>query len=55
MRGSKACYSCSKLGHIMKDCSYIRDREKGKEKFQSNGPSAGFQGGNNSSNSSLGV
>ena len=38
-RGSNACYSCSKLGHMMKDCPYMRGQKKGKEKIQSNCPS----------------
>ena len=38
-RGSNTCYSCLKLGHTMKDCPYMRGREKGKDKVQSNGPS----------------
>nr|XP_019070683.1 uncharacterized protein LOC109120888 [Solanum lycopersicum] len=36
MRGSNACYSCRKTGHMMKDCPYMRGQEKGKEKFQLN-------------------
>ena len=39
MRGSNTCYSCSKPDHMMKDCPYMRGREKGKEKVQLNGPS----------------
>ena len=39
MRGSNTCYSCSKPGHMMKYCPYMRGLEKGKEKVQSNGPS----------------
>ena len=38
-RGSNACYSCSKLGHKMKDCPYMIGQEKWKEKVQPNGPS----------------
>ena len=39
MMGSNACYSCGKLGHMKKDCPYMRGREKGKEKVQPNSPS----------------
>ena len=38
MKVSNSCYCCSKLGHMMKDCPYIRCREKGKEKVQPIGP-----------------
>ena len=38
-RGSNACYSCSKSGHMMNDCLYMRGREKGKDKVQLNGTS----------------
>ena len=37
--GSNACYTCRKLGHMMKDCLYMRGQEKGKEKVQPNGSS----------------
>ena len=39
MRGSNSYYSCSKLGHMMKNFPYMRGREKGKEKVQQNDPS----------------
>ena len=36
---SNACYSCGKLGHMMKDCPNRRSQEQGKERVQPNGPS----------------
>ena len=39
MMDSNACYSSGKPGHMMKDCPYMRGREKGKEKVNPNGPS----------------
>ncbi|TMX00358.1 hypothetical protein EJD97_000983 [Solanum chilense] len=39
MRGSNACYSCSKSGHMMNNCAYMRGQRKGKEKVQPNGSS----------------
>ena len=36
---SNACYSCGKLGHVMKDCPNRRSEEQGKERVQPNGPS----------------
>ena len=39
MRGTNACYSCGKPGHMVKDCPIRRSQEQGKERFQSNGPS----------------
>ena len=36
--GSNACNNFKKLGHVMKDCPYIRNQEKGKVKVQQNGP-----------------
>ena len=35
-RGSNACYSSGKPGHMIKYCLYTRGREKGKKKVQSN-------------------
>ena len=40
MRGTNACYSCGKPGHMVKDCPIRRSQEQGKERVQSNGPSA---------------
>ena len=39
MRGTNACYSCGKPGHMVKDCPIRRSQEQGKERVQSNGPS----------------
>ena len=39
MMGINACYSCGKLGHMMKDCPNRLGQEKGKEKVQHNSPS----------------
>ena len=39
MRGTNACYSCGKPGHMVKDCPIRRIQEQGKERFQSNCPS----------------
>ena len=39
MRGTNACYSCGKPGHMVKDCPIRRSLEQGKERVQSNGPS----------------
>ena len=39
MRGANACYISRKPGHMMKDCPYMRGREKGTEKVQQNVPS----------------
>ena len=39
MRGTNACYSCGKPGHMVKDCPIRRSQERGKERVQSNGPS----------------
>ena len=39
MRGTNACYSCGKPGHMVKDCPIRRSQEQGKEIVQFNGPS----------------
>ena len=39
MRVSNSCYNRSEPGHMMKNCPYMRGREKGKEKVQPNDPS----------------
>ena len=38
MRGSNSCYSCSKTGHMVKDCPN-KSQEQGKERSHPNGPS----------------
>ena len=39
MRGTNACYSCGKPGHMVKDGTIRRSQEQGKERVWSNGPS----------------
>nr|XP_004244917.1 uncharacterized protein LOC101249667 [Solanum lycopersicum] len=39
MRGTDACDSCGKLGHMMKDCPIRRSQEQVNERVQSNVPS----------------
>ena len=39
MRGTNACYSFGKPGHMVKDCPIRRSKKQGKERVQSNGPS----------------
>ena len=38
MRGTNACYSCGKPGHMVKDCPIRRSQEQRKERVQSNVP-----------------
>ena len=39
MMDTNTCYSCGKLGHMVKDCPNMRSQEQGKERDQTNGPS----------------
>ena len=39
MMDSNVCYTCGKLGHMMKDCPNRKSKEQGKETVQPNGPS----------------
>ena len=39
MMGNNACYSCGKLGHMVKDFPNRRSQEQGKERSQLIGPS----------------
>ena len=39
MRGTNACDSCGKPGHMVKDCLIRRSQEQGKDRVLSNGPS----------------
>ena len=55
MYDGHACYSCFKLGRMVKDCPNRKSQEQGKERVQPNGPNEKAQGGNDSSYSSLGV
>ena len=55
MRGSNACYICSKSGHIVKHCTNRRSQEQGRREYTIMVQVKRFQGGNDSSHSSLGV
>ena len=39
MNDTNDCYSCGKLGHMMKDCPNRRSQEQWKERVQPNCPS----------------
>ena len=55
MMGTNVCYSCGKLGHMVKDCLNRKIQEQGSREFSIIVQVKRLQGGTNSSHSSLEV